>query len=386
MSGNQDTVFRSGGIALSLILQISLVALGTAFLLDAAIFRNPVYKRWLEPESAAGSLDLAIDSAAHTALSARNRVLLFGDSQMTEGFSAKLARQTVGPEWQFVNAAVPGSTPRTWYYMLREIDPNKDRFTVVALPLPDYDDVDVPITYGGDHWDNDSDRELDAHWLAGELSLKDVSTFPWTFHSPTRKLRMFVSTLFKGTLLRQDFRDFLEHPSARIAKARTFAMHHAEWAYEYAGSPESLEGMRVSWSPLRISFPSSVSPSVAEDVRDVYRRKPEALGHMTEYRKRWLGGILDYYRGRPVRVVLFRVPQRPIPVRYHWGRPLDLFVRHAEKTANAIVLDQHLFDDLEQPADYRDGNHLNRQGRQEFSRRLATEISEAVLSTTHPGS
>jgi hypothetical protein len=385
MSGNQGTFFRSSAAPLFSILQICFVALGTVFFLDAAVFRNPVYKHWLEPESAAGSLDLAVDSAAHVRLAAPNRVLLFGDSQMTEGFSARLAEQTMGAEWQFVNAAVPGSTPRTWYYMLREIDPNRNRFTVVALPLPDYDDVDVPITYGGDHWDNDSDRELDAHWLAGELSLKDVRTFPWTFRSYTRRSRMFVRTLFKGLLLRRDFRDFLNHPASRIAKARMFAMHHAEWEYDYAGSPESLEGMRVSWSPLRIDFPSSVSRSVANDVRDVYRRKPEALGHMTEYRKQWLGGIIDYYRGRPVQVILFRVPQRPIPIRYHWGRQLDFFVRHAENSSEAVVLDQHLFDDLEQPADYRDGSHLNRRGRQEFSRRLAIQISQAVLRARQSG-
>ena len=381
MSGSEHTVFRSGAPALSLVVQISLIAVGTVFVLDAAMFRNSVYKRWLEPESAAGSLELAIDSAAHVQLAAPHRVLVFGDSQMTEGFSTKLAQQTAGPDWQFVNAAVPGSTPRTWYYMLREIDPNKNRFTAVALPLPDYDDVDVPITYGGDHWDNDSDRELDAHWLAGELSLKDAWTFPWSFRSYIRKCRMLVCTLFKGMLLRRDFRDFLSHPSSRIAKARTFAMHHREWEYDYAGSPESLEGMRISWSPLRITFPSNVSPSVADEVREVYRRKAEALGHMTEYRKRWLGGIVDYYRGHGVQVILFRVPQRPIPVRCQWERRLDFFVRDAEQSSDVIVLDEHLFDDLEQPADYRDGSHLNRQGRAEFSRRLSIQVSQAVLAS-----
>lgn len=379
------SILRPDSGALSSILQMCLVAVATVFLLDAAIFRNPFYIRWLEPESAAGNLELTLQSAADRKLCAPNRVLLLGDSQMTEGFSSKIAEETTGSDWQFVNAAVPGSTPRTWYYMLREIDPNRNRFTVVALPLPDYDDVDVPITYGGDHWDNDFDRELDAHWLAGELALKDVWTFPWSFRSYTRKSRMFVRTLFKGMLLRRDFRDFLSNPSSRIAKARTFAMHHAEWAYEYAGSPESLEGMRVSWSPLRISVPSSVSPSVADDVRNVYQRKPQALGHMTEYRKRWLGGIVDYYRGFPVQVIFFRVPQRPIPVRYQWGRTLDFFLRNVENSSDAIVLDQHLFDDLEQPADYRDGSHLNRQGRLEFSRRLGMQISKAALRARQSG-
>src|SRR5947199_7923273 len=113
MQGSQDSILRPGPGALSSILQISLVAVATVFLLDAAIFRNPVYIRWLEPESAAGSLELTVNSAAHQRLSAPNRVLLFGDSQMTEGFSSKVAEQTAGSDWQFVNAAVPGSTPRT---------------------------------------------------------------------------------------------------------------------------------------------------------------------------------------------------------------------------------------------------------------------------------
>lgn len=381
MVRHREPITSPGLRALFSIVQISLIAVGTLFLLDAAVFRNSVYQRWLEPESAAGSLELKVKSAAHLPLTAPHRVLLFGDSQMTEGFSAKIAQQVAGPDWQFVNAAVPGSTPRTWYYMLRAIDPHRDRFTVVALPLPDYDDVDIPITYGGDHWDNDSDRELDAYWLAGELSLSDVTTFPWTFHSYRRRLRMLAYTLFKGMLLRRDFRQFLDQPAARIVKARLFAMHHDEWENEYTGNPASLEGMRIGWAPLRITLPATVSPAVARSVHDSYERRPEALGYMTEYRKRWLGGIMDFYTGQPVDIVLFRAPQRPIPLPEHWTSPMNFFIQEAANRPRTLVMDEHLFDDLEQPADYTDGTHLNRRGRLEFSRRFALAVSSAATNT-----
>jgi hypothetical protein len=72
-----------------------------------------------------------------------HRALVPGDSQVAEGFSARLANQ-VGEAsgWEFVNAGVGGASMRSWYYMVRDLDPDRSRFDVIVLPLRGYPDVD----------------------------------------------------------------------------------------------------------------------------------------------------------------------------------------------------------------------------------------------------
>ncbi len=296
---------------------------------------------------------------------------------MAEGFSSNLAEKATGPDWQFVNAAVPGATPRVWFYMLQDIDPNKNRFNVIVLPIPDYEDLDVPISYQGDYWDNDADRELDAYWLAADLRLKDVLTFPWSFKSWHRKFRVLAETLFKGLLLRRDFREFLGSPAARLAKARNARAYDAE-LHDYPGNPGSLEGMHIEWNPRRIILPPNLSPGVADAVYQRYDQQPEALGYMTGYRERWLGAILNYYRNKPVTFVIFRMPQRPVPLPEHWPIPRDAFIYSAETHKRTIVLDEHSFDSFENPSDFFDARHLNKRGRQAFSPKLALAIRDSA--------
>src|SRR5437016_635586 len=109
------------------------------FSLDAAIFRTGAYLAVLEPNSYAGHFLAAVRNARAVQSGGTKPILLLGDSRMNEGFSAKIADGLAGG-LRFVNAAVPGSSLRTWYYILRAADPGRDRYSGIVVPLDDFDD------------------------------------------------------------------------------------------------------------------------------------------------------------------------------------------------------------------------------------------------------
>src|SRR5271165_5951255 len=95
------------------------VACALLFSLDAALFRTGLYRPLIEPQSYAGETELALRQA-----SARDAVVVVGDSRIAEGFSATVANGVTHGAPFFVNASVHGSTLRCWYYLLREANPN----------------------------------------------------------------------------------------------------------------------------------------------------------------------------------------------------------------------------------------------------------------------
>ena len=54
---------------------------------------------------------------------------------MAEGFSAKLANE-YRPEdgFRFINFGVSGTGDRVWYYLVRDVDPHRDRYAAITIP------------------------------------------------------------------------------------------------------------------------------------------------------------------------------------------------------------------------------------------------------------
>ena len=67
-----------------------------------------------------------------------NLVVTLGDSRMV--YSPKGVDQRPGQTGYVVRtAAVPGSDPRAWYYMLRDLDPTARRYRAIVFGVDDYD-------------------------------------------------------------------------------------------------------------------------------------------------------------------------------------------------------------------------------------------------------
>ena len=105
-------------IALSLLIACLLL-----FGLDALLFRTGLYMSVLEPDSTAGLLELILRrEKAAQAKAGDNLVVTLGNSRM--GYVPKgvdlRPRQT---GYIVRTAVVPGSDARSWYYLLRDLDP-----------------------------------------------------------------------------------------------------------------------------------------------------------------------------------------------------------------------------------------------------------------------
>src|SRR5258708_5861506 len=178
-------------------LAILIAGLALCFLLDAVVFRSRFYTRILDPHTSTGSLEFALSSEANREYWARP-VLVLGNSIIEHGFSARLAnwsQQARG--YQFSSLAVPATWERCWYYLLRDLDPNRTRYNVIVVPVESYDDRDL-------HEEDLADHIIDARFLGERLKLFDVPEFAASFRSLDQRLEASRLTLFKGLVYRTD--------------------------------------------------------------------------------------------------------------------------------------------------------------------------------------
>ena len=362
--------------ALAKILWLSVLSLFALFLLDAAAFRTGIYIRYLEPFSSAGNFEAIFTAGRQQQFTRPHHVLVLGDSQMGEGFSAQIA-DAAGKQsgWQFFNAAVGGSSPRCWYYMVRDLDPDRKRFDVIVLPLRGYADVDDEVVR--------ADRDIDVHWVIARIGLADVPEFAFSFLTPIKRLQILRETLFKGLIYRRDLREFLRDPATRIQHVKDCRAACAESFYNYPGRSESLKGVWMDWTTDTVHFPEGISPQVQAEMKmHIHFREWSVRGPERAYRTRWLGRIIQHYRGTPTRFVLISLPYHPFPIPFSWPAGPDSFAAQAARNPRVTALDERLFDDLERTDLFFDIFHMNRTGRALFSDRLATALIERLGTGT----
>ena len=353
--------------ALGKILWLALCSAFVLFLLDAAAFRTGIYATYLEPASYAGNFESVLTAGRQKEFKKTHHVLVLGDSQIGEGFSAQIADETGAKAgWEFFNGSVGGATMRCWYYMVRDLDPDRTRFDVIVLPLRGYADVD-----DGEIRD---DRD-DLRWVIARIRLSDIAEFANSFLTPVVKLKAVRESLFKGLVYRRDLREFLRSPAARMQRVRDCRAACADSFYGYPGRTESLSGVWMDWTTDTLHFPEGVSPQVQAEMRlHTHFRQWSVRGFERAYRKLWLGRIIDRYRGTRARIVIISLPYHPFPIPFSWRVDSDSFATQASKNSQVTVVDEHLFEDLERTELFFDVFHLNRNGRVLFSSRLANTL------------
>ena len=118
-------------------LQAPLLLVGAVLLLwfafESLLYRSGAYFAIAEPDSNAGAVVNALLVLDRHFRPGVRTVLVLGDSRVAEGFSGPLAR--AGSEVDFISLSIPGSTPRTWYYLLREINRRGYRYEAVLIGM-----------------------------------------------------------------------------------------------------------------------------------------------------------------------------------------------------------------------------------------------------------
>ncbi len=337
--------------------------------LEGILFHTPLYPSLIEPDSTAGAMETQLNNEIMRPKPDRNQVLAVGHSRMA--LLPRVANEMQpGTGYRFASIGIGGTTPRCWYYELREVDPTARRYSAIVIPSDDYDEPDS--------YENLNDRDLDIRYLIARLKLSDIPQFPLSFDDYKLRWVAFADILFKGYVFKRDFLDFISHSKARIAKARQNATDSAGWFYDYRGPEHSVAGLEIDWQHNVARYPASFTAEQRKLIEDVlFGPRPPDAGVLTRYLKRWYDRIIDHYRGSSTKLIFLRVPRAPMPPPEHPPKP-NSAIRQIASAPNVIVLDEHLFDPLERTDLFADPMHLNGEGLNRFSRILATEVRRVL--------
>jgi hypothetical protein len=338
-------------------------------LFEGVIFHTRLYPSILAPESTTGAMETQINNELKRPKPDRNQVLAVGHSRMA--LLPRIANEMKPPTgYRFASVGLGGTTPRCWYYELRELDPTARRYAAIIIPSDDYNEPDS--------YEDFNDRDLDIRYLIARLKLSDLPEFPLSFDENKLKWVAFADTFFKGYVYKRDFLDLLSDANGRIEKARLSAQYSAGWFYAYEGSDHNLEGLQIDWARKVAQYPASFTPEQRKLVQDVlFAPLPPDTGQFTRYLKRWYGKIIEHYRGSDTKLIFLRVPRAPLPPP-EVPPKLNSAIRQIASDPNVIVLNEHLFNQLERTDLFGDAMHLNGEGQDRFSRILANEVRRVL--------
>ena len=346
-------------------------------LIDLAVFRSGAYARLIEPESTAGPVLGSVYAARHLRDPARKNVLVFGNSQIGEGFSARTADEASGrPDLHFINASVPGTSPRVWNYILREVDPNGDRFAAVALMVP-YDTFGIRV--------DPANYPLDTSYTLPLLRASDLGDFPASFHAADQRERARRAILFPLQAMREDFLAFLANPPHRLRKARKYWPGWLGAVQQWHGHDQSIPAMEIDPASGQPVSWDGCSTELIPHLRDYFGAlhnanygTPELQAQNNAYLREWISRIAQRYRAHGVPVIVFVVPRGPwhkqlAPVPSASGAIAEL--RDAD---DILTLPGDAFVELEQPQYFFDQLHMNHEGQQKFSKMFAAQVAPLV--------
>jgi hypothetical protein len=343
-------------------------ALAAYAAIEGALFRGGLYTPYLEPNSTTGQTEYHLYWLRHAAPVKVPQVLVVGDSRIGEGFSARDAEKAVSGREHFINFGVPGSSLRVWYYLIRDADPGRNRFSQIVLALDHFTDED---------WGEDPrDRLSDMNYLAGRLRLADCYDFAKSFADQKLRRGILTQCYIRGIPFRADVQSFLKDIPDRLTRTQDWRANGMGYVDGYGGKPEDLTGLTVDREKHEIHFPPNLQDWQTTSIRHtVFPDAAPQTGALSKYRKKWLGRILDLYKGSSTKIVLIQIPRAP------WQTPDSKvprrFIDSVAANPNLKLLPADTFQDLERPEVFADGLHLNHTGRPIFSERLAQKL-EAV--------
>ena len=301
-------------------------------------------------------------------------VAFMGDSRTSEGFSEKKFDEIAEPvsNYKAVSLAMPGSTPRIWYYLLNDVDKYNTAFGAVVLPLPSYDFAAIN-PYG-----DPANRELDLKVLLPVLTTEQLIDFANTCSDYNLKLRIWLSTIIFSIPYQSDICDFISNPTKRLERLKAQKMYAGAGPYYYKGNEASLEGFVVANHRL-ISVPPNTPPKLKSDVEAALATQVASpISKMQEklYLTYWLNRIVDKYRNSSTKIILVRIPSDPF--RIGLAEPPNEVLNALTTHQNVIVMDPNLFTAFEKPVYFDDILHMDSKARLGYSRALSEKLLEVL--------
>ncbi len=326
-----------------------------------------VYTQWLEPQSTAGTVMMAASAVQQQWNPQKKNILIIGNSRIGEGFSAKLANGVINSnEYNFVVLGLPGTTPRVWFYVLKNLDKDASKFYSVYLMAENYSDTAE---------ENYNDRDIDTAYLAAILTLGDLSTYPASFDDQKKSVDAYRNVLFPIAPLQKDMMQFLKNPSARIKQVLLWRRDYIKWAADYTGRSERLPNV------AELTHGASILPQLADWQRPGMEWYFQALPkcnkeylHSFRYNSRWFGAISEHYSQSAVHLGAFMIPRGPYHNQFGCDSRLKGSLASLHHKGSIDLIPSDVATRLEKPEYFFDHLHINAAGRSQFSEYLAVAI------------
>jgi len=351
------------------VLLVSTLVVFLAF--DVAVFYLGLYRSVLEPGSSTASFERAIRTVVEWRADPRRDVLVIGDSRIYAGFDPHIANAN-GGGLRFLNAGVPGTGPRSWYYFTRAVDPTAHRFRALVIPVDSYTDDTSSIGSL-----DAADHAQDLHPIVFETTPLDIPHLAASFDEPDLQRSVAFDMLLRGPIMRDDVQALLSDPIARI-KARE---HQAPDSFDLRSVhpfATKLDRLRVDFASDRIEAPTWVGADERAELEKQILRISQPSPSYAAYRRYWLGPIVRRYVAAGVPVAFVRLPARPIHRAYP-DRPSGTVTEFENVDRNRVhLIPQAPYIALERPELFADHDHLDVDGGRLFSALLGRDVARAL--------
>jgi hypothetical protein len=330
--------------------------------LDGAIFHTGLYTSVLAPDSYAGRLALITRAENQRSPSGLKEVLVLGDSRMAEGFSTTAADKLGSAAGlKFVNLAEPASSVNTWYYMLREVDPEARRYWAIVVP------------YGIGYEPNTADP-LRISMAAPLLRYGDCFDFASGFQRWSGRFMAFTACILRGSAYQSDVVDLLEHPIARIRSIQQEPNRlHSRAVYK--GRDYDLVGTSYDPKTGQVSFPPQLTETQRQAIRkSLVQPSQSEVQYFLKLQRDWIPRIVNRYSNSPTAIVLTPLPRGPFRDLTGFSTSYHVVFPGVMVQRPLFSVPEQTFDFLEKPDYYFDAYHLNAKGRQRFTETLVAEL------------
>lgn len=342
--------------------------------LQALVYRSGLYYWVAEPESNTGAVVNALLTLEQQYQPGARTVLVLGDSRIVEGFSGPRA-QGDGPI-RFIALGVPGSSPRTWYYLLREIVRRGYAFDAVLLGINLQTRAEAM-----------SNWPLSPFHDAPLLGLADVITYPASFELIDARARARRALLFPEITLRHDLTQLLQSPVARGQKTLGYRPGYLAAVRDYPGREAIMPSLRFSPTGEVVDWDSANALQQVQ-IDAVLAKRGLSVGSAlrsanSAYFASWLGAIAELAHQRGSRTMLLALPRGPYRELLDMPAPIPDEFRATISHPRILTLNLASLAALEQPQYFFDMEHLNHSGRERMSIDVGARV-RALLEPTAP--
>jgi hypothetical protein len=334
--------------------------------LNIAVFHSGIYRAVTLVESFTGNVTGRLAVLKDVEKSQDQKVIaLVGDSTTEEGLGARDLSVSLGKP--VVNLALPGTSPNEWFYFLRSIDPDRNRFDVIVLMITPHNMRSRP-------------HEDGVQTLIGVAPIDEMLRYAWEFDKPSEKMEYVYATFDRIFGHRHDLAHLFFSPK-RIVSIREEKSQQLEKLKDWPGENfnvcrvgfDPATGKVSNWGEIRDPETRRLSENALRRTAELNRR-PVVSGLLEP-----LGDIIKYYDNSTTKLVILSIPfglrhvirPRVAAIRSYYEAMEEFNRLHHVSHLDAV--NEPLFKDCRNYYDFR---HLNERGRKLLSAFLAKELQK----------